>query len=127
MGVDIQKHSQRPLVRQVVSHIALDELNFRASIRLLRFSFILGEKVPVHIFALQVSPVVADDYAVRVNDGKDPPFKLLSELLGIEVARKKEVDDSVNNKAGVGLAGVLAPDYHNYGFGCVSHYLTVFP
>jgi len=77
----------------------------------------VGEKVPVHVFALQVGPVVADYDAVGVHHGEDPPLVEGAEFVGEWVFFKQEVDETVDDEGGVGLARVLSADDNDDSFG----------
>ena len=44
---------------------------------------IISKEMPVHILSLQIGPVIANHYAVRVDLRKDPPLKLVSHFLGV--------------------------------------------
>jgi hypothetical protein len=58
----------------------------------------VGEKVPVHVFALEIGPVVADYDAVGVDNGEDPPLVEGAEFVGEWVFFKQEVDETVDDE-----------------------------
>ena len=65
----------------------------------------------IHIFALGIAAVVADDDAVWVHDWGDPEFKQVSHLVADHFPRDQEVDEAVDDEGGMRLSAVLPADY----------------
>ena len=76
--------------------------------------FILREKMTVHIFTLDVGPVVSDYYAIWVDHWNYPPFKSISQFKCKHIWRYQEVDKTVNHETRMGFTWVLSTNYQNY-------------
>jgi hypothetical protein len=72
MGMDIQEHLKKVgftafLLSQICAHMFSQQLNFMATALLVGFyMFVLRKEVAVHVFTLDISPIVADDYSIGV-------------------------------------------------------------
>ena len=108
MCVDIDKHLDLSLlVPDRVPNVVLDVLHF--SHRRPALVLLVGEEAPVHVLALQVASVVANNHAVGVGDGHDPKFKLISDLHCLWILRNQVIYQTLNYITRMGLARMLAP------------------
>jgi len=81
MRVNIKKKLQVFLLGKFYLHVRLYQFHFRARLRVEIIAILVGEEVPVHVFALQISAVIAQDDTVWVHHGEDPPLEFLAEFL----------------------------------------------
>ena len=110
--MEVQKHPQ--VSSQVFPHISLDELDFRAHITKSGL-VVVSKEPPIHIFSLQVTAEVSDNYTVRVHHGQYPPLKIFAHLVCLSILAEEEVYQPVDYETRVSLTGVLTAHDHDDG------------
>jgi hypothetical protein len=72
---------------------------------------IIGIKMAIHIFALQIASIVPCDNAVGVNNRNHPYFVDLSQLMAQQTLRDQIVDEAMNNETTVRFSWMLTAYY----------------
>ena len=116
MRMNIQKHFELSslfsnLLAEILFHKCSNQFNFSQSHFGLRI--IISKEASIHVLALSVAPIVTGYDTVWVHLWQYPELQVLTQLVGKYVSRKEEIDETMDNEAGVCLARVLATNYNN--------------
>ena len=83
--MDVEEHLEVfPFACKFFLQFLADYLDFKGSIPV-AFRVFVGVEMSVHVFTLQVGPVVATDHAVWVHDWNDPGFVKIAEFVTDEL------------------------------------------
>lgn len=64
--------------------------------------------MPIHVLALRVTAIVANDNTIRIDNRGDPELKHLTHLMADDFTRDKEINEAMHDERSVGLTAMLS-------------------
>ena len=100
--MDIEEHFEMLVFvsftfRNLFFKVRADQLNF-CEANLEAFWVIIGEEMSIHVLALRVAAIVADDDAIWVHNRRNPKLEHVPHLVAYDLAADQVIDEAVDDK-----------------------------